>query len=206
MYEQTQNLFEISKKADIKFDYFMCSVAGALFAYIAQTYTPQKLDNFFSVFQTVSLLLLAASFYCGIRRIQIINSVLRFNYDVALNTDNAGNITKVLRESKIGQGESFRHATTGEPIDRQKLETQRSQLLEKIQKIQGLVQKERKKGGQHGRIQVNFLILGFAIILLSKVLQPYQSDFSHHPNAIGQTTNTQTQSLAGSQTSKPAQP
>jgi hypothetical protein len=41
---QITDLFSKSHDSNEKFDYFMCSVAGALFAYLGQTFTPEKLS------------------------------------------------------------------------------------------------------------------------------------------------------------------
>lgn len=201
--ESTIAAFERSSKAQIKFDYFMCGVAGALFAYIAQTYAPQKLDNCFSILQTASLLMLAISFYCGIKRIQTTNAVLRLNYKTFNANDVAENITGCLKDEKALVAT---HAATGKPTTRQELEGQRANLLQLIDNYKKEVLVLQKKGNRLGWIQVNFLFFGFLLILVAKISQPYQSDFSPRPNATNRTMNTPVQSLAGNQSNLLTQP
>src|ERR1017187_1350311 len=120
MSEKADEVFGLSHKSSEKFDYFLCSVSGALFAYIAQTFTPQRLDNPFSALQTASLLFLAISFYAGIRRIQYRNAMIRENHVMLANAEHAAKLTELLSNP----GDSFRNKRTGKNEDRQTVQNQ----------------------------------------------------------------------------------
>jgi hypothetical protein len=184
----------------VKFDYFLCGVAGALFAYIAQTYTPQKLDNAFSILQFASLLTLALSFYFGVKRIQTANMVTRLNYNEWKAGDAAEKITKALQDAV-----TFQNDLTGDVASRKTLESERAVHLKEVSECKFHAEKESQKARRFGAMQLYFLLGGFLIILSAKVFQPYEMDFSRHSAAITQTTNTPAQSPVGIQTNKPAQ-
>jgi hypothetical protein len=67
----TLELYKKGKDSADKFDYFVCSIAGAIFAYTVQTYCPKPIDSGFSFLEPISLLLLAISFYLGMKRIEL---------------------------------------------------------------------------------------------------------------------------------------
>ena len=71
----TYELYSKSRDDLAKFDYFICSVAGAIFAYVAQHYTPKVLAINAATLEPISLMLLGASFYCGVRRIEICGTI-----------------------------------------------------------------------------------------------------------------------------------
>jgi hypothetical protein len=71
----TYELYSKSRDSLEKFDYFICSVAGAIFAYVAQHYTPKVLAIDAATLEPVSLVLLAASFFCGIKRIELSGTI-----------------------------------------------------------------------------------------------------------------------------------
>lgn len=62
------DLFAKGYDATVQLDYFICTVAGGLFAYIGQAYSPHKLDNFFAFIEPAALALLAMSFWKGLER------------------------------------------------------------------------------------------------------------------------------------------
>jgi hypothetical protein len=61
-HDQIKDLFTKQHASNEKLDYFMCSVAGALFAYIGQTFTPEKLPTKCCIVSILSLILLSYPF------------------------------------------------------------------------------------------------------------------------------------------------
>ena len=198
MSEKADEVFGLSHKSSEKFDYFLCSVSGALFAYIAQTFTPQRLDNPFSALQTASLLFLAISFYAGIRRIQYRNAMIRENHVMLANAEHASKLTELLSNP----GDSFRNKRTGKNEDRQTVQNQHQVYVDASNRAAATLQFVRTRAKRHGKAQVVFLLVGFLTIFSAKVLQPYQLDFLRHTNAIDQTTNRPAQSIADTQASR----
>src|ERR1035437_1606045 len=82
MNEISKAIYEREHTSVEKFDYFVCSVAGALFAYIGQTYTPHKLDSLHSVLMPLALLYLTLCFGFGFKRIQLSNIGTKLNKEV----------------------------------------------------------------------------------------------------------------------------
>jgi hypothetical protein len=54
-------------------------LAGALFAYIGQTYTPHKLDDWYYWLMPLALICLTICFLCGWRRLQLANKATETN-------------------------------------------------------------------------------------------------------------------------------
>ena len=190
MNERSIGVYEMSHEGGVKFDYFICSVAGALFAYIAQTFVPQKLDNVFSILQMVSLLILAVSFYAGIRRIQYHNAMLRCNHKMLSASEDARKLDALL----LSPQNSFENRATGKIESRQQVEQQRLIFLEDSRHWEQLAHQADKKCACRGKVQVNCLLLGFLTIFASKILQPYAEGFSLTPNSKLQPNQAVTQS------------
>jgi hypothetical protein len=79
MNEKSFELFQKEHAATEKFDYFMTTVAGALFAYIGQHYQPQKFDSPFSFILPAALICLTLSFVCGLLVIKFTIAVTGLN-------------------------------------------------------------------------------------------------------------------------------
>ena len=198
MTDESKLLFERGHQSIEKFNYFLCTVAGALFAYIAQTYTPQKLDNFFSVLQTISLLLLAVSFCCGIIRIQTANMITRLDYEYLEACKIIANLDENLKSGLA----HFKNNTTGETVTRESLQSRRDSLVKEMLEKNGHIPNKKSLARHLGTAQLYLLLAGFLIIFVAKVFQPYQPDYSARLNAIDQTTNRPAQSRVETQASK----
>jgi hypothetical protein len=77
-------LYKKGKDAADKFDYFVCTVSGAIFAYIAQHYTPKVLAINAALLEPVSLLVLAGSFFCGLKRIELGATIIHIDRDLTI--------------------------------------------------------------------------------------------------------------------------
>jgi hypothetical protein len=89
-------LFGITQKSSERFDYFVCGVAGALFAYIGEHYEPHKLEFGFSLLEPISLVMLACSFFVGLKQIETVIVQRRINYKILDVSERAGNMTRAL--------------------------------------------------------------------------------------------------------------
>jgi hypothetical protein len=89
-------LFRKGHEAADKFDYFVCTVAGAIFAYSAQHYSPRRLDFDWPLLEPISLLLLALAFYFGLKRIEASRTVTQINHSVVDCEDKAKQLAQLL--------------------------------------------------------------------------------------------------------------
>ena len=200
MNDESTALFHRAHESLLKYDYYLCTVAGALCAYIAQTYTPQRLDSVFSILQTTSLMFLAASFWVGVKRIQITNMFIRLDYEYLEMRSAIEDYDESLEKGFP----SYTNTTTGESITREELKLKRNALVGQLAQRNAQTPAEKLKARHLGMAQMYLLLTGFSIIVIAKVWQPYQSDFSHHPTATALTTNTPAQSLLETQANKPS--
>ena len=176
MDKMTDNASELHKMANEgsqKFDYFLCSVTAALVAYLTQTTAPQKMDTFFSVLQFVALIFLCASFFCGIRRIKYGHLLMRHNADSLYANSNAVEIHRTLNSPKP----IFTDQSTGLDETRIQVEKRRVDFILARKKADELANKANVTLGKFGTWQLIFLAAGFGIILLARILQPYESGY-----------------------------
>jgi len=187
MNDRSADVYGMTHAATEKFEYFICGVTGAIFAYITQTYQPQKLDNIFSVIQTVALVILAVSFFAGIRRIQLFNLKTRLNHALLEASEKAGRATSALAGNPA---ESFHNEGTGEWTTREDLERRRAVYMEEAHKMEAKLRSVQSKASRCGRVRNFFLLLGILTIFVSKVLQPYQTGSSLHSNTTAPAEKT----------------
>lgn len=109
-----------------KFDYFVCGVAGALFAYIGQHYSPQKLEFGVSALEPASLLFLATAFFVGLKQIEMDIVIKRINFLMLDAAERAGKLTKALTR---GNGPYY-NEDGGDILDRRTVESLRLRHLQ----------------------------------------------------------------------------
>jgi hypothetical protein len=192
MSDRSSDIYGMAHASIEKFDYFICGVTGALFAYLSQTYQPHKIEDAFSILQISSLLLLAVSFYAGIKRIQFFILMTRINHEFLSASEAAGKITTSLFE--YPGANVFHNQGSGELKKPDDLERKREDDLRRAKELEASFPLVRRKAIRYGRVRETFLLLGFLTILVSKVAQPYQRDFPPPSRAIPPATNAPTQS------------
>ena len=77
---KTVELFARAQESQEKFDYFVCGISGALFAYLGPLYTPRKLAFDASLFEPLALSCFIVSFYMGLKRIEHTTEAKRLNF------------------------------------------------------------------------------------------------------------------------------
>jgi hypothetical protein len=167
-------LHEKSLASVEKLDYFLCGFAGALFAYIGQNYTPHKLDNWFYFLIPLSLFSLTASLAFGLRRLQLSIAVVELNKKVvsvfeecqSINDELAKHIEKKELSSSV-------NILTGEKLNSLELIELQKTNREKAKQDKLKAEVKIKRANTYGSFQNIFLIIGFLLILASKILQPY---------------------------------
>ena len=160
-------------EASLKLDYFMCGAAGALFAYIGQTYTPHKLDFWYYWLMPSVLGFLTLSFGCGLRKLRLDCMGMESNRRAHFATEE----TKFYFDAIQGYGQNppkILHDTqANKPWTVDELEQNRQKSSVEAQTLKSKSDKLGEKAVWHGRLRTYFLIAGFVLILASKILQPY---------------------------------
>jgi len=168
MNDQSFELFSKEYDANQKFDYFVCSVAGALFAYIGQTYAPHILNSWFYLITPIALLFLTLCFGCGFLVIHEQNYLTKLNTDLLRAHEECARLAQLLEKPDA-------HFMThlGEQHDRNSIKAQWSGKIVEFKGIRKKAFKNLARAKKLATARNCLLTIGFALILLSKVLQPY---------------------------------
>jgi hypothetical protein len=179
MSEKSTSAHKIAQTESVKFDYFVCSVVAAIFAYLVKDFSPHKISFDFNTVETLALVCLVISFFAGFKRIELHNEFMRVNHSLLEAIEQAGILANVLNETppKLPPDvlkrkfELHQEISAGTNIYRE--------MLNKISPKAGFWYKTRNV----------FLYVGFSAIVLAKVLQPYETSVSNSSNTFLQQTN-----------------
>lgn len=188
--DESQTVLEIYKKgheAADKFDYFVCTVAGAIFAYDAEHYTPKHFGFDFYLLEPISLLLLAMAFVFGLKRIESVRTTTLLNHNMVDCTLRAKELSQML-ENQV----PIRNYA-GQLRDPAEVRRERQSFVDDVKKYSAMNRVEMLRAGKFQRLRDLFLIAGFAAIFLAKVLKPYAADAYSDANATNQLVRLQSQ-------------
>jgi hypothetical protein len=176
----SQPSLEIYKKgqdAADKFDYFVCGVAGAVFAYDAEHYVPRRLDFSFHSLESVSLLLLPLAFVCGVQKLRYSVRGTHINHGLNDSEEKSLKLALELEDDKKAKEPKYGEASRQMMIqDIRKHRANVDILAAQLSKVDSV--------GRRWYIARDILLVsGFVAIYLSKVLQPYGADSSPHATA-----------------------
>jgi len=166
-------IFSKEYDANLKLDYFLCSVAGALFAYIGQAYIPHKLDNWYYWITPLALTLLTISFGCSLRKFRLINLTTENNRRAHFSAEE--NIT-CFNEIQKHENNPLTKTTcryTRKVQSLEELKAIKDNLEKSLEAYELKANKFQRKADTIGTARTLFLIIGFILILAAKVLQPY---------------------------------
>lgn len=156
--------------ANEKFDYFICTVSGGLFAYIGEYFSPEKLNPLSTLLTFFALLFLAVSFWCGLRRILAVNSHVQDNrkkIECEIKIEKAYHSIKNHKENNSEGGcNSF-----GEYFTVTDLEEVRKNGLVELKAITVAIKNKNFLARRYSTERDAFLVLGAVLLLFSKVLQ-----------------------------------
>ncbi|MGO8931925.1 MAG: hypothetical protein ACLQU3_34145 [Limisphaerales bacterium] len=159
-----------AQESQEKLDYFICGVAGALFAYVGQSYVPRKLQFGASVLEPLALLFFVTSFLLGVKRLETVILAKISNHKMLEAGEKAGALTKGLLSG--GHGPFF-NSQGGEFTDRQTLEAQRIEHLNEKAVAEGLCHSLGKEAHHYYKLRNLFLFVGCLALFVSKLVQPY---------------------------------
>ena len=130
MNDKSFELYSKERASGEKFDYYICSAAGALFAYIGQTYSPHTFDSWFYCLTPTALLALTVCFGVGLWSINISKNVTTLNKEVILLIEESTQILELLQQGdcQIFNSPKQKPATRGELVA--KVEANRTSMDE----------------------------------------------------------------------------
>jgi hypothetical protein len=160
-----------------KFDYFLCSVTGALFAYMAQNYVPKKLELGISALEPLAMLVLVGSFFTGLLHIGYFNDFRRLNHVMLNAGEKAGKFATALAQGNIGG--IYINEEGGQITGAQTMEIERRRCLEEIELCELGLAKGKRKMARVYWWRNALLCAGFLLLLGAKLLQPYSHSAQH---------------------------
>jgi hypothetical protein len=96
-------LYRRGHEAAEKLDYFICGVAGALFACIGQNYKPHKIEFGLTLIEPLALVLLAFAFFAGLKRIEMCNAATHINHEQLKVDEQGKELAKRMEASGEGR-------------------------------------------------------------------------------------------------------
>jgi hypothetical protein len=168
-------LFHKAQEADEKFDYFLCGVAGALFAYVGQNYNAQRIGWNVSLFEPLALLFLVSSFIAGLKRIETVMLVKRDNAQMLDCSEKAAACAELLLS-----GDGVINAG-GDLITARNAEEWRTEFRRRVDVLESKIEKLSNRTLWYYRIRNGLLIGGFLTLLAAKIIKPYAAAFPESP-------------------------
>lgn len=164
----TRELFSKGHESRSKYDYFVCSVAGAVFAYTAQHYSPKRFAWSFSMLEPLSLVLLAVCFFCGLRRLHYVALGTQINHTINDSDEKATQLGGIMADPH----EKMKYKPEAlESINRDMLKH-----YGHARSLEGSLVRTNYVAKAFHTWRDNLLIAGFAAIFFAKLLQPYEAD------------------------------
>ncbi len=159
-----------------KFDYFIVSVAGALFAYVGQGYVPHKFDSVFSALMPLALVFLILAFVFGCRRIYLANIGKKLNKEFVKEHEDCRNLTETIDKYHSSQTlvAPF-DKITGKTVTIEYLTERRDKKIAYKKELERKARLKIKWANSHEKFRDICLVLGFVLILAAKIFQPYLS-------------------------------
>jgi len=192
MSNRSSEIWDVAQDSIVKFDYFVCGVSGAIFAYIIRDYSPHRLQWGIDLLEPASLIFLAASFFTGLKRIEAYNLCVHCTHDITAAGERAERLTAELKK---GNSDIFIGDQDGRNYSRQEIVAQRDAFLVRKDALTRHLDKVNRKVKLRYNLRNIFLLLGFLTIFFSKVLLPYEQDFSHQSYTKEPIANTSIQSV-----------
>lgn len=169
--------YQEGKEAQQKLDAFLVGICGALFAYIGQTYEPRKLALDASLFDPISLILLAVAFFAGLKRMEAFINCSRFNFHIL---DAGKNIGGLMEIAASGRTEGF-FKSSGETFSIDQLPKRLAAYKRQKSEARILFDREAAKALRYYNLRNAFLLLGFLVILASRLATPYMPTNKQEP-------------------------
>ncbi len=167
------------QEAARKFDYFITALTGAVFSYLINHLTPERLgwNNF--TMNMVSLLFFAWSIYLGFRRIESHHVILFTNGDMLDLSEESGQMMKVITDGVPGY-----NTANGEYFTVQKAQSVYDRNKNQVASLESSLKNLTDKSAFLYKSRNIVLALGFFSLLASKVAEPYLQPIDKENKAV----------------------
>jgi hypothetical protein len=176
--ESSLLIYQKGYEAELKLDYFLCGGAGALFAYIGEHYEPHILNHWFYFLTPITLLCLTLSLGLGLLRLHYCLAITKLNQEATFERECNQNTCVWLTQNskKANPLPKCVNQLTNEEFTIAELDERKKKHIEKALAIEYKSKKLIECADCIGHLRTFFLISGFIIIILTKLLQPYFSE------------------------------
>jgi hypothetical protein len=159
--------FATWNEATQKFDYFMAGLSGAIVAFVGQSFVPHRLGFNPSTLELLALVLLIASFWCAIKRIEIYTDFLR----LTLQRDHFEDKAIILRtNSHVGEVKKIEN---GEVVSQEEKKQLDKENITKANMAQEKLESQASKASKYYSLRNYLIIAGFVLLLISRVSSVY---------------------------------
>lgn len=169
-----QDLYSKAHASGERLDYFMCTAAGALFAYIGQSFAPEKLPFASSLCLCIALLILTISFVCGYFRLQSGNAVTRWNQKQIQFEDELAEAIQIISEcgkNQTANDKSVCRSSLGKTFTLAEMKQKKYDTEIAVKSAEKSLQRGRSYGNRFAKIRDICLSVSFVFILAAKVFQ-----------------------------------
>jgi hypothetical protein len=170
--------FKYQESAE-KLDYFVCGVAGALFAYAGQNFAPRKLDSVISLLEPLALCFLVAAFFTGIKRIEASINLKKLNHIMLDAGEKAGAAAGAAADARKTGGTSYYNEHGGEVFGVETIAKKHEWQRGLHDAAEAEIEVAIRKANTFYTLRNCLLIAGFVALLAAKLLQPYSSQASN---------------------------
>ena len=167
MSEKSDEIWRDFQKGSEKFDYFIISLSGALFAYVGQSWKPEPLTNIYATSELAAIFLLALAVAAGLLHRKLVVDGLGLNHSLLFVGDQHTSILKALTTSEEGMA----RLAEGVFLSQQEASEVLPLLEKAVPESIGLVVKKTKAVARAYRTRNWLLVAGFIVLAISKFAQ-----------------------------------
>jgi hypothetical protein len=166
MSERSTTAYNAWREEAQKFDYFMLALIGAVCAYVAQGVKPQKLGWTPFTFELAAVTCLVGAAVFGFRRIE-------HNIGLLYQTHSRLEWEEHLSQLVTKYSGAPLQTNLGEVLTPERIEKRAAVLREAITNTEALQERSVKLSGANYQRRNWSLLIGFALLVASRVIQPY---------------------------------
>jgi hypothetical protein len=176
MHEISKAIYERGNTNSLEtYNYFICGVASALFAYEGQHYTPHKLNSLSAYLTPACLVFLMLSFACGCRQIYLGIIGKKLNKEYVKEHEDCIHLTERIKQFEASENRAaITDKATGKVVSVEILKERRDSKVALKNKIEKKARSKFKWANRFEHFRDVCLIFGFALIITSKIMEAYK--------------------------------
>ena len=167
MAERSLIAYDYWKESSQKFDYFITGLTGALVAFVAERYSPERVGWSPKSLELLSILILVGSVVAGFKRIEYNVESFKMMSQKLDALENLGSLTESMSSAPV------LNVLTGEILTLTDMESRKAHYSQVISLSQSRLQTWTKRSLKAYKLRNYLLIVGFLAIIGSKIWQAY---------------------------------